>query len=279
MNPVTGTLLIIFSNALFSLSHSSVRWLSNSYSLYLLMFVRFVSGPLLLLPYMLYKKYSFQVRNWPLVFIRTVCGFLSMGCYFYSFKFIEIGKATLLFNFSIIWTLIMAMLIFKDKPSWQTKLAVPIALGGLYLVLKPDHFIMISFGECVALLGSFFNAGVVISLKALRQNHQALVIVLLNYSISSVILFFPSLITPIPIPTFFQIIALLVSSVVGLLGQVLMTKAYEYTPASIAGAASLVGVPLMGIIGVIFFKEHPDIFSIIGGSIVFLCLGIITRYQ
>lgn len=279
MSPFNGALVVIAANALFSVSHASIRWLSHSYSLYFLMFIRFIAGPLILFPFVFLKRYKLSFHQWPLLLYRTIFGFLSMACYFYSFKFIEIGKATLIYNFSIIWTMILAHLIFKDRPSWQTKLAIPIALIGLYLVLRPENLIFISFGEFVALLGSFFNAGVVISLKALRRHHEAFSIVLINYMLSSIILFFPAMHSTIPVPDTWQLLAIIVSSVVGLIGQLLMTVGYEYTPATIAGSASLIGVPLMVIIGMVFFNEHPDIYSLVGGSIVFCCLGIITRYQ
>ena len=280
MSPFDGALLIIFANALFSLSHTSIRWLSSTYSLYFLMFIRFIPGPLFLLPYFLYKRYRFTFSHWPRILTRTIFGFISMGLYFYSFKYIEIGKATLIFNFSVIWTLLMATYFFNDKPSWQTKAAIPVAFGGLYLVLRPHHLIIISFGESLALLGSFFNAGVVISLKALRKHHDALFIVMVNYSLSSLLLFVPAFFFhSVAMPTHWQMVAIGVSGMVGLFGQLLMSVGYLYTPASIAGSATLIGVPLMGIIGILFFHEHPDMMSLIGGGIVFCCLGVITRFQ
>jgi len=279
MTPFSGALLIIASNALFSLSHSSIRWLSGSYSLTFLMFIRFISGPLFLVPYFIYKGYKPTFNHWYLILIRTFFGFLSMGFYFYSFKYIGLGKATLIYNFSIVWTLIMAMLVFGDRPSWQTKAAIPVALCGLYLVLRPEHLVMISFGEVLALIGSFFNAGVVISLKALRKHHDAFFIVMVNYTLSSLILFYPALHAPLAMPTKWQIVAMIVSGVVGLLGQLFMTFGYRYTPASIAGSAALIGVPLMCTIGIVFFNEHSDHITFLGGGIVFCCLGVITRFQ
>jgi drug/metabolite transporter (DMT)-like permease len=279
MSPILGALTIILANVFYAVTHTLVKVVGDSVPMSMVMLSRFMAGPILILPYLLYlKEKPFQVTNWPMLTVRIVCGVLAMAGFLWSLVLIEVAKATLLFSFSTVWALLLSVILFKETPSIQTKVAIPVSFIGLALVLQPTNLYGIGLGEVLALIASLFNAGVVLSLKILRQDNGTGQIVFANYFASSCLVIGPAAAQYVP-PTLWVWAGLISIGVIGLIGQLLMTLGYKFTPASIAGSVSLIVVPLMFISGVVFFNEVPDILSIVGGSIILFCLILITRYQ
>lgn len=279
MSPVLGALTIILANLFYAVTHSLVKVVGDSVPMSMVMFARFISGPAIILPYLLYlKERPFTITNWPMLWVRILCGTLAMAGFLWSLVLIEVAKATLLFNFSTIWALLLSVFFFKETPSRQTKIAIPLSFIGLALVLQPNNLHVIGLGEVLALIASVFNAGVVLSLKVLRRDNGTGQIVFANYFASSCLVVAPATVQFVQ-PTPWVWVGLVSIGIIGLIGQLLMTLGYRFTPASIAGSVSLIIVPLMFLSGVFSFNEIPDMASIIGGSIILVCLGLITRYQ
>jgi drug/metabolite transporter (DMT)-like permease len=278
MTQLGGTLLILLANVFFVGSHSLVKLLSGSLPVTHMMLFRFIAGPLLVLPFFIYRKELMKIHNKPMLIARTSFGISAMFLYFLALTNTDIAKATLIFNCSTIWAIILSMLIFKDTPSIQTKWAVPVAFIGLYLVLQPQNLIFISIGDAYALAASLFNAGVVLSLKSLRKTNSTQNVIFFNYALSTLVVLIPTT-THWVSPTTLQWVLLCTIGAVGMVGQVCMTEGYKFAPASIAGSVSLIAVPLMTLSGWLFFGQVLDTVSMIGVGLVFLCLVVITKFR
>ena len=279
MTPITGTLLIIVAHVFLALTQSLVKWIGTDVSLWVIMSFRFVTAPVLLLPYFLvFRSKKLTINNWPMMIVRTVCGVCGMAFYLTSLFLIPIGEATLIFNLSTLWTFLFATFIYKDPPSIQTRVSLPLAFIGLILILMPNGLSFFEWGDLFALVGSLFLAGMVLSLKKLRENNDVNTIVFYNYFLSSLIVIVPGIKT-FHIPDGSYWVALIIMGVSGFIGQLLMTLGYRFVSASIAGTASLVVVPFMYISGILFFDQYPSLLSLIGAVVMFLSLAIITKYQ
>ena len=77
------------------------------------MFFRFLAGPIYLIPYSLIKRHPLKMRSWRLLSFRVFCGVSAMSCLFLAFKYGDIGKGTLIFELSIIWTVLIDAILFK----------------------------------------------------------------------------------------------------------------------------------------------------------------------
>ncbi len=278
MSPLKGTLMVLSANVFFAASHTLVKALSGALPVTHMMLFRFIAGPLLLLPYFLYTRKKLIIHNKTMLFARTFFGVSAMYLYFYAMTQTDIGTATLIFNCSTIWAIVLSMKLFKDTPSIQTKWAIPIAFIGLYLVLKPQNLIFITLGDACALTASFFNAGVVLSLKELRKTNTTENVVFFNYLLSAFIIFIPFA-SDWVIPNLSQWGILCSIGAIGVIGQLLMTTGYKYAPASIAGSVSLINVPIMTLSGWFFFGQQLDALTLAGTSLVFLSLVVITKFR
>lgn len=279
MSKYKGPALLLFTNFCYMASHTLTKFLSGSIPVSQLMFVRFMFGPLILMPLLMRGVISFNVTSWRLIILRTFFGVTAMFGYFWALKLGDPGKVSLIFQCSSLWVYILAKLMFKETPSIPTKIGVPVALLGLWIVIRPDHVLSITFPDVLSFFASLLNAGVLLSLKALRQDHDTFTIMLANYGLSSVVTGIWML-PEFTIPHTPAIWGLLFGmGFVGFIGNLTMTMGFKYASATVASNLMLLLIPLMYISGILFFGETLDGVSLLGVVIVLGALGVISKYQ
>jgi len=270
--------IILIANLFFTVSFSLVTYLSSVVPTETIMLFRFLAGPAFLIPYFLSLKKKLVIHSYRLFAFRIFFGISAMSCLFLSFKYGQIGKSMLIFECSALWTLLLSYFIYKHKPHVYSLLCVPFVFLGLFLVIQPTETTSINLGDLFALLGSFLNTGVYLSLKALRHHHDTPTIVLITYFFSALIVGIPSFIAP-PILTLELFGLFCLMCTVGFVGQLLMTQGFKYASAGICSLLMLGIVPLTSISGFLFFNEYYDATIWLGIILIFISLGIISRWQ
>tara|TARA_Y100000591_G_scaffold331525_1_gene365731 strand:- start:1622 stop:2461 length:840 start_codon:yes stop_codon:yes gene_type:complete len=269
---------LAIANIFFTGSFSLVKYLSNAVPIETIMLFRFMAGPIFLIPFFLVKKKKLIIKSYPLFFLRVFFGISAMSCLFLSFKYGSIGKSMLIFECSTIWTLLIGYYVYNNKPHPYSLWSIPFAFVGLFLILKPTGLLLFNLGDIFALIGSFFNTGVYITLKKLRNHHDSITIVLVAYFLSSIILIIPnSLNFPMIIPSHLYLLCIMCS--IGLIGQMLMTYGFKFSSAGICSLLMLINVPLTTISGIVFFNESYTLSAIFGIILVFCSLITIARWQ
>tara|TARA_A100001011_G_scaffold373167_1_gene432300 strand:- start:115 stop:945 length:831 start_codon:yes stop_codon:yes gene_type:complete len=273
-----GPFLLLLTTIFYAISHSLVKSLGADLHVAQLAFVRFISAPIILIPWFWVMKKQFHLHSWPLLSLRTLFGISGMLLYFWALIIGDPGKVSLIFQTSSIWAILLSSLLFKDKLSRNSLLSIPITFIGLTLITLPEFGNTTLFADSLALIASLLNTGVYLSLKALRQNSSSDAIMLANYSISSVILAIPCFSMSMPVFSPPIIISLLLISTIGFLGNFLMTIGFKYTSASIASVMMTLTVPWMYISGLLFFQETVTLVSLVGAILVFSSVAYIS-YQ
>ena len=277
INRLLGPLLLLTSYLLYTIAHAIVKILIATVPPAQIMLGRFIVAPLILIPMYMLRLKLFIMPSPFLMAIRVTCGCSAMFCYFIAVKMGDLGKASLLFQFCIIWSFVLSMLLFKDRPSIYTKVAIPISFIGLVMVLQPNFSTGIRLGDLFALLASFFNTGVILSLKQLRHRYDSSSIIITNYTIAS--LFMAPTVGSWIMLNQTQWILISTMAIIGLAGQFLMTIGFKHTPASIASSMALIGVPLTYGFSVVFFHEVVNTMALFGIGIVLISLYVVTKYQ
>lgn len=275
---IKAPLQLLTANLFFTGSFSLVKLISTTLSVDVIMLVRFLAGPVFLIPFFLMKRKKIHITSYPMFFLRICFGISAMSCLFLSFKYGQIGKSMLIFECSAIWTLCFGYIAHKNKPHKASLLAIPLAFIGLFLILKPEQITEFNIGNAFALLGSFLNAGVYITVKKLRDNHDTATIVLVTYTISALIMLVPTLISA-PIISSTNLMLLTLMGSIGLIGQLFMTLGFKYSSAGICSLLMLMLVPLTTLSGLFFFNETHTLSTWIGIGLIFFTLVIISKYQ
>jgi drug/metabolite transporter (DMT)-like permease len=97
-----GPISIVLANIFFMGSFSLAKLNTSHTAIAVIMFFRFLAGPVWLAPYIKIKRHPIPMTSWKLLFLRIGLGILGMSSLFAAFKFGDIGKSTLIFELSIV---------------------------------------------------------------------------------------------------------------------------------------------------------------------------------
>ena len=270
--------LLLISHCVLSASYILSKFLMPHVSTSMLVFFRFCIGPLLLLPFFLSQKIKLQFENPVLLTIRCLSGLSSLVFYFFAIKYGEIGRSTLISQLSVIWTIFISIFLFKEKPSFFVKLAIPMAFLGLFLVFSPSMDFSLHKGDIFAFLGSILVAISWSTTKVLRKTHSALGLVFTFYGFSAISSGLFMSFYPVNLPQFLTLIFLILVGLFSFLGQLGLTIGFKYLPAATASGINLIVVPLNYIAGLLFFNESLNFISFLGIVLVFSSLLVIALY-
>ena len=270
--------MLVLANVFYTASFSLVKIISISVAVLMIMFFRFAVGPLVLFPYMTTKRVSFRV-NQPLVLVlRIVFGLSAMYCLFNAFKLGALGQTMLIFECSTVWAFCLSVLIFKDKPTLYSIVAVPIAIFGMVLVIKPESGFSVTVANMMALMGSLLNAGVYLTLKQLRHTNTTSVIVFWTYLVASIVILITLFTNQVTLDVSF-LNPLVLMAVVGLIGQLLMTGGFKFSPAGVSSMVMTSSIPMMYVSGILFFQEQLTFYGVIGSCLIIGSILVISIYR
>ena len=261
--------MMILASICFALVGIMIKFIGNIPLMEMIFFRNLPS--ILILPLVLKNKnISLRGKNKPLLLFRCLFGFLSTVGYFYTFKTMTMTDAMTIRQFSPFFIIILAIIFLKEKMSLQR---IPIFflvfLGGL-LVIKPGIRLEM-FPVIVGIFAAIFSAGAHVSLRNLRLTDHPLVIV--NYFsfvsglIALVILIWQK---NFVIPDFISLMNLVLLGLIALGAQITLTKAYQMAPASMLSLYTYSQIIFATIFGLLFFRELPDLLSIIGASLIII---------
>jgi len=261
--------MMILASICFALVGIMIKFVGNIPLMEMIFFRNLPS--ILILPLVLKNKnISLRGKNKPLLLFRCFFGFLSTVGYFYTFKTMTMTDAMTIRQLSPFFIIILAIIFLKEKMSLQR---IPIFflvfLGGL-LVIKPGIRLEM-FPVIVGIFAAIFSAGAHVSLRNLRLTDHPLVIV--NYFsfvsglIALVILIWQK---NFVIPDFISLMNLVLLGLIALGSQITLTKAYQMAPASMLSLYTYSQIIFATIFGLLFFRELPDLLSIIGASLIII---------
>ena len=235
---------------------------------------------MIIIPGMIKKvKVSPFGNNKPILWFSGFVTAISSLAIFYAFTAMSLTDATTIRNLSPFFTFFLAGIFLKEKVSLrQLPFFIFAFLGGL-LVIKPGFRIEI-FPALIALLSAIFMAFSHTALRHLRLTDHYLVII--NYRIyinSTVNLIILLLQKTFKMPSPSDLLILTLLGAVTLVGQITVTKAYQLAQASLVSLYTYSQIIFVSVFGLLFFKEIPDIFSIIGASFIIISGYLNYRYK
>ncbi len=214
----------------------------------------------------LLRRRSFDTIHWPLHFMRTLFGWLTVTCLFWASSLMALSDATAISFLTPVVTLILAALFLGERVGWVRKSAVGIMLLGALLLLRPgtSAFQPAALIALVAAVASGFESMFIKKITALERMLQILFI---NNSIGLVIAVFAAVwvwVWPTPMQWLFLV----------LVGFSMAAAQVFFLSSMKQGDASFV-VPFMystlifaGILDFVVFGDAPDAWGAIGALII-----------
>ena len=255
----------------FTLMAVSGRELFSSLDTFEIMLYRSLVGILLVLAFGKYFKTLHQIRadNLSLHFIRNISHFGGQNFWFYAIALIPFSQL-FAFEFSTPLFIVFLAPIFLGELLTKEKLiAAAIGFLGIVLVARPD-LNTISWALIAAFLLPVCFAATAIATKLLTRKFSLTCILFWLVIMQTVF----SLICAgydfdIRIPKQTDLPFLLVVSVTGLTAHLCMTKAFSLAPVSVVMPIDFVRLPLISMVGYLFYNEVLTWYIILGSALVF----------
>ena len=225
------------------------------------------------------KRISIWGNNKKLLFARGAFGTASLMCVYYAVTSLPLAEATILQYVHPVFTALLAVLFLKERVQPATLVCIVLCLLGLYTMLHPDLTTngpsnISLFSVVIALCGAFGSSIAYVIVKKLSRTEDS----------SVIIFYFPMVALPVSIilagqnfvmPEWNVTIMMIFIGIFTQIGQYGLTKAMQTQDAGRASAFSYIQIVFSILIGVIWFKEVPSVWTYLGG--IFIVSGALIN--
>ena len=216
------------------------------------------------------KKIPFWGNNKPLLLSRSLLTGFAAVIYFYTIKVMILTDAVTIKQLSPFFTIFLASIFLGEKIGFKKIAIFNLAFLGALLVVKPGFRLDI-FPAVLALLGAISTAGAHVATRSLRLTDHPLVIVnYFGYSVGLISLGILLWQGNFIIPDASSLFVLFLLGLAGLGGQFTLVRAYQMAPAKLVSLYLYLQIIFGALLGVFFFKEIPDLFTILGASLIII---------
>jgi drug/metabolite transporter (DMT)-like permease len=270
-------LLMVVSALLFSTMSLLVKLLGDI-NPFLVTFVRFFIGLLVITILVLSRTIEIKPKNYRWLVIRGVFGALAVLLLYFGITRIGLGKGTLLNYTYPVFAAMLAPLFLKEKNTARIWLMQLIALSGCYLLLNPVGLFHFNGIDLLVLAGGFFSGVAVNSIRLLTRTESTFTIFLSFCLFSCLMYVYPAFhhLPPLTIHTW---LVLIVIGILGTAGQLIMTYGYKFTPVNEGSLVAFLVPTLNVILGVLFFAESMSMNMILGSILVIGSCIYTTLYK
>ena len=270
MKSSTAIFYMILSVIAFALMNFVVKYL-NGFSAYQIVFFRSIGTLLFTIPLIIRHKIPFFGNNKKWLMVRGVAGVISLICFFQSLHYLAVGTATSLRYTSPIFATIFAFIFLKEKIEPVQWLLFLLAFVGV-LMIKGFGVGVNYIGLILAFVSAISLGLIFVVIRKIGNSESPLVII--NYAMMMAFLFGGVLsIINWKVPNLVELLLLLSLGFFGYVGQLYMTKAFQFSETSFVAPLKYLEVIFMIIIGAIWFDEIYNLWSLFG--IFLILIGLV----
>lgn len=261
--------MMIIATICFSLMMACVKYLKHLPVMEIVFFRNLII--MLIIPVVLKKeKIPFWGNNKLLLLLRSVFSSIAVITYYYTVQVMIFTDAVTIRQLSPFFILFLASIFLKEKINAAKITIFVLAFIGAILIVKPGFNLDI-YPAMIGLFGTIFTAAEHVSLRRLRLTDHPLVIVnYFGYVVGLISLGLLLWQGNFVVPDALSVFILLLLGVIGLAAQIVLTKAYRIAPTKLVSFYLYLQIIFSAVIGVLFFKEIPGIYSIFGASLIIL---------
>lgn len=269
-----GVFLAILSSLIFSIMNALVKAVSFTIPSSEIVFFRSLIGTVLIYYFMRKSKVAFSTEGIPLLVLRGVLGALYLLTYFYTISKIPLVDASILVHLSPFFVILFSMLFLKEKLDPKLVLLLPVVIIGAVFIIKPFEYSSYSIYALIGILSAALAAGASVTIRQLTKKHHSYEIVF-YFLATATLVSIPLMWNNFIIPTLTEMFYLLCIGVVSLLGQVFLTQAFTHENAAVVAVTRYIGIVFNAMWGFLFWTEIPDVFTVIGGTLIVVsCIAL-----
>ena len=272
---LTVALLAIGATLFGSFMGAGVKLLSNELHPIIICFYRCLMGLIIITPFVARNNFkALQTDNMRLQIFRALINIISMICWFSAIGMMHFEKATALGFTTPLFTTVLAVLILGEVIRFHRTAALLLGFIGILIIIRPGYM-PFEFGTILMLIASFSFSFVLIFVKKLSATDSSLTIIFYHLLYMTPAFF---------ILSFFyweninlsQLIIFILMGASGLLSHWCLAQAFKMSDTTFVMPLQFTKLIWASLIGLFIFSEQPDIWTWVGGVIIFISVVYIT---
>jgi drug/metabolite transporter (DMT)-like permease len=273
---MNATFYLIISGLCFAIVHACVKYVPDLPP-HEIIFFRSIVSTLLSIAVLRISGLSPWGHNKPMLILRGVVGCLALLLYFHTLQVMPLASAVTIQYLHPIFTVIIAGLFLREKPTWMQWLFFLISFAGVLLVRGFDE--RVQFADmAIGVISALCSATAYNLIRALRHEDHALVVVFYLPFISLLIIS-PYTLTHWVSPRSSDWIILILIGTFTQIAQYFVTRAYQSDRAANISNLNYLGIVYALVIGLTFFGEHVEPLALAGMSIIAASALLSTRFK
>ena len=274
-NALRGVALMLLATVMMSCMHASIRYLSETMHPFEIAFFRNLFALVVVLPWFVrYGAAPLRTSRLPLHVLRAALNAVAMLSFFYALSLAPLSEVTALNFTAPIFATLLAVPILREAVGVHRWGAIAVAFAGTLIILRPG-FGSIGAGQLLTLLSSLVWACALMTIKTLGRSESSVTIVAYMG-----LLMIPLSLAPAIFvwqwPDAWQLSWLALIGLLGGIGQFSMTEALRQADTAVVMPVDFSKLIWATLLAYSAFGEVPDLFTWIGGGVIFVSTFYIT---
>jgi len=268
-------ILSLISTLTAAIMVSGIKILSNDLNPFILAFYRCFFGVIIILPFLFFQKFSdLKTKNIKLQFLRCSINIYSMISWFIAIGTLQLEKAAAIGFTTPLFTTLLAIIFLGEVIRFHRITALIIGFIGILVVIRPG-FVTIEPGVLWLLSAALSFSFVLIIVKKLTKKDTSLTTAFYHMLFLTPPTFLISLFYWESI-SFNHFMILCVVAIAGFITQVTSNQSLKMSDTSFVMPLQFTNLIWLSFIGYALFSEVPNLWTWIGGSIIFSAVIYIT---
>jgi len=272
---IIGILWMVITTILFVGVTATVRYLEGEVPAPQAAFLRYAIGTLMLAPSLItLTKFKPNRSLFNKFVLRGFVHSIGVTLWFYAMSVMPVAEVTAIGFLTYIFVSIGASIFLKEKLHKHRLSAILISFIGALIILRPG-FKVIESGQLGMLIATMvFTASYLIAKVVSKERTSSEIVAML--SIFTTIFLIPSAIYSWEPLSLEALLILSFTALIATLGHITMTKAIKAAPMVVTQPILFLQLVWASMVGLFIFDEEFDLFVIIGGTIIMLCVCYVS---
>ena len=269
-------ILLTMSGSFFAvLMEALIRAAQYDSNVYTIGFFRFFFGLIIIFPYLVKNKFTpYKTKNLKFYFIRGLFNLPMMIFGFGALVYVPFEQFKAMHFLSPIIVVLLSFVIFREKIYSYRIFALLIGFAGMLIIVRPG-IIEFNIGTIMILTSLTFWSFIIILSKFVSKDDSPITMVTYQYTLMT----FFSL--PLAIyfwvtPSLTSLIYVFIGAISGTILHLSLALSYKYADLSVTQPIWFTGLIFGSGIGYFAFNETPDLWTWLGGIVVFSSVLVIT---
>ena len=274
-NNLRAILLTMSSSFFAVLMEALIRAAQYDSNVYTIGFFRFFFGLIIIFPYLIKNKFTaYKTKNFKFYFIRGLFNLPMMIFGFGALVYVPFEQFKAMHFLSPIIVVLLSFVIFREKIYLYRIFALLIGFAGMLIIVRPG-IIEFNIGTIMILTSLTFWSFIIILSKFVSKDDSPITMVSYQYTLMT----FFSL--PLAIyfwvtPSLTSLIYVFIGAISGTILHLSLALSYKYADLSVTQPIWFTGLIFGSGIGYFAFNETPDLWTWLGGIVVFSSVLVIT---